>query len=137
VPVVSQFYIIVITLMFFTLNGHLAVVDVLVDSFRSLPISPAGLSTDNLWSLVGWGTHMYAGGVQIALPAIASILLINLTFAVVTRSAPQFNIFSIGFPVTIIMGFFIIMATLTTVIPHFERQLAAAFSLIRVITGGS
>lgn len=136
VPVVSQFYIILITLMFFTLNGHLAMIDVLADSFISMPIAPDGLSAKSMWSLVVWGAHMYAGGVQIALPAIASILLINLTFAVVTRSAPQFNIFSIGFPITIIMGFFIIMATLTTVLPHFERQLSGAFALIRDMIGG-
>ena len=135
VPVVSQFYIIVITLMFFTLNGHLAMIGVLVDSFQILPIAPKGISTNGIWSLLSWGAHMYAGGVQIALPAIASILLINLTFAVVTRSAPQFNIFSIGFPITIVVGFFIIMATLSTVIPHFERQLVAAFSLTRNMLG--
>jgi flagellar biosynthetic protein FliR len=63
-------------------------------------------------------------------------LLINFTFGVVTRSAPQFNIFSIGFPVTMIMGFFIIMMTLTTILPHISKQLAAAFQLIRVVVSG-
>ena len=136
VPVVSQFYIIVVTLMFFILNGHLLLIDVLAGSFQTLPIAPQGLSLDGIWSLVNWGADMYAGGVQIALPAIASILLINLTFAVVTRSAPQFNIFSIGFPVTMIMGFFIIMVTLPVVIPHFSRQLAKVFELVRLLVAG-
>lgn len=136
VPVVSQFYVIVVTLMFFILNGHLLLFEVLADSFRTLPIAPQGMNIDSFWTLVSWGKHMYAGGVQIALPAIASILLVNFTFAVVTRSAPQFNVFSIGFPITMVVGFFVIMATLTTVIPHFGRQLANAFSLIHVLIGG-
>jgi flagellar biosynthetic protein FliR len=136
VPVVSQFYIILLTLIFFALNGHLVLVEVLVDSFTSLPVATNGLTTDGMWSLVEWSAHMYSGAVQMALPAIGSILLINFTFGIVTRSAPQFNIFSIGFPVTMIMGFFIIMMTLTTILPHISKQLAAAFQLIRVVVSG-
>lgn len=136
VPVVSQFYIILLTLIFFALDGHLAMIKALTDSFVSLPVGTNGLSKDSVWTLVAWGSEMYIGAVQIALPAIASILLINFTFGVVSRSAPQFNIFSIGFPVTMIMGFFIIMATLTTLSPHISRLLGAAFGLINVMVLG-
>jgi flagellar biosynthetic protein FliR len=79
---------------------------------------------------------MYAGAVQIALPAIASLLLINLTFGVVTRAAPQFNIFSIGFPVTMVAGFFIMLSTLMAVLPQIKQQLASAFVLMRGVAGG-
>jgi len=60
-------------------------------------------------------------------------LLINLTFGVVTRSAPQFNIFSIGFPITIMMGFFVIMMTLSTVVSHINTYLESAFALMRAL----
>lgn len=136
VPVVGQFYIIVLTLVFFSLNGHLALIQLLSDSFFSLPIGTDSLTKEGLWKLVSWGSQMYVGAMQIALPAIASILLINFTFGVVTRSAPQFNIFSIGFPVTMIMGFFIIMATLTTILPHINRQLSNIFELIKLLVSG-
>jgi len=133
VPVVSQFYLIVITLLFFAMNGHLILVQSLHDSFISLPIGPKGISLDGIWSLIEWSSHMYVGAIKIALPAIASILLINFTFAVVTRSAPQFNIFSIGFPITMVMGFLIIMLTLFTVLPHFGQQIEGVFVLINRI----
>lgn len=136
VPVVSQFYIIVITLLFFTLDGHLALIRVVADSFISLPIGETGLSRDSLWSLITWSGNMYLAGVHIALPAVASLLLVNFTFAVVTRSAPQFNIFSIGFPITIIMGLFVIMLTVTTILPQFTRQLSAVFVLIKSLLSG-
>ena len=136
VPVVSQFYVIVLTLVFLALDGHLTFINVIANSFHTLPIGVNGLSSDGLWALVNWGGQMYAGAVQIALPAIASLLLINLTFGIVTRAAPQFNIFSIGFPVTMVAGFFIMMATLMAVLPQIKLQLANAFALMRGVAGG-
>lgn len=136
VPVISQFYVIILTLTFLALDGHLVFVDVVADSFRTMPIGVNGLTKDGLWTLVTWGGKMYAGAVQIALPAIASLLLINLTFGIVTRSAPQFNIFSIGFPVTMVTGFFIIMVTLPAIFPQIYRQLTAAFDLMRWLVNG-
>jgi len=136
VPVVGQFYVIVLTLLFLALDGHLVFIDILVDSFRTMPIGVDGLTRDGFWTLAMWGGTMYAGAVQIALPAIAALLLINLTFGVVTRSAPQFNIFSIGFPVTMLAGFFIMLATLTTLLPQVTRHLSAAFDLMRFLANG-
>lgn len=134
VPVVSQLYVILLTLIFLALNGHLIMIDVLANSFHTMPVGLNGLSGNGIWALVSWGSTMYAGAVQIALPAIASLLLFNLTFGVVTRSAPQFNIFSIGFPVTMVAGFFIMLATLPSTMPHIERKLVEIFELMRNLT---
>lgn len=130
VPVISQFYVILLTLIFLALNGHLIVVDVLASSFRTIPVGENTLATEGLWALVSWGSSMYAGAVKIALPAIASLLLFNLTFGVVTRSAPQFNIFSIGFPVTMVAGFFIMMTTLPSMMSQFEHYLQSTLELM-------
>lgn len=135
VPVVSQFYIIVLTLMFFSLDAHLVLLEILLSSFSLLPMGANLISVESFWSLIQWSSQMYAGAVRIALPAITSILLINLTFGVITRSAPQFNIFSIGFPVTILMGFFVIYMTLNTIAPHIQEQLDAAFGFLRYLIG--
>ena len=129
VPVISQFYIIVITLLFFTLNGHLAVFKLLIDSFQLLPIGTEGLQSNGYWLIIEWSRQMFLGGISIALPAIASVFMVNFTFGLVTRSAPQFNIFSIGFPITIVTGFLIIYITATTIYPHFKEQLSNALSV--------
>ncbi len=136
VPVVSQFYVIVLTLVFLALDGHLTFISVMAESFHTLPIGVNGLSNAGLWALVNWGGNMYAGAVQIALPAIASLLLINLAFGIVTRAAPQFNIFSIGFPVIMVAGFFIMLVTLTAILPQIKLQVANAFALMRGLAGG-
>jgi flagellar biosynthetic protein FliR len=137
VPVISQFYVILLTLVFLALDGHLVMIDVIADSFRTLPIGTEGLTSDNFWALAMWGGNMYAGAVQIALPAIAALLMINLTFGIVTRSAPQFNIFAIGFPITLVAGFFIMMVTLPAIMPQIKRQFAAVFELLRWLVGGA
>lgn len=136
VPVVGQFYVILLTLLFLALDGHMVFIDILVDSFRTMPVGMDGLTKDGFWTLAIWGGNMYSGAVQIALPAIAALMLINLTFGVVTRSAPQFNIFAIGFPVTMLAGFFIMLATLSAILPQVTKQLAAAFDLMRLLAHG-
>ena len=136
VPVISQFYVIMLTLLFFTLDGHLVFIDVLAESFKTLPVGMNGLSRDGFWQLAVWGGNMYAGAVQIALPAIASLLLINLTFGIVTRAAPQFNIFSLGFPVAIMAGFLIMMLTLDVMSAQIGNQLMAVFEFMRWLVGG-
>lgn len=134
VPVVSQLYVVLLTLLFLALNGHLLMIEVLANSFQTMPIGLNALSSEGIWALVSWGSTLYAGAVQIALPAIASLLLFNLTFGIVTRSAPQFNIFAIGFPVTMVAGFFIMLTTLPSMMPHIERKLGLIFELMRDLT---
>lgn len=136
VPVISQFYVIMLTLVFFALNGHLVVIEVLAESFKTLPVGVNGLTRDGFWQIVLWGGNMYAGGVKIALPAIASLLLVNLTFGIVTRAAPQFNVFSLGFPVAIMGGFVIMMLTLDSMSLQIKDQLSAVFTFLRWLVGG-
>jgi flagellar biosynthetic protein FliR len=118
VPVISQFYIIFVTLIFLSLNGHLILIQVLSESFVSLPILPSGLPIASLQGIVAQASWMYAAGVIIALPAIGSLLMVNLSFGILARAAPQISPFSIGFPMTIILGFAIIYVTLPNVASH-------------------
>jgi len=137
VPVIAQYYLTLSTLIFLALNGHLLLIQVLVDSFQSLPVSPGGLSRDGLWALVNWGGRMFAGAVMIALTAMASLLVINIAFGVMSRAAPQLNIFGVGFPVMMGAGFMIIMLSLPGLIPHVTELLQDAFILISQLVSGS
>ncbi|TPW16727.1 MAG: flagellar biosynthetic protein FliR, partial [Halothiobacillaceae bacterium] len=105
VPVVSMFYSIMGTLLFLTLDGHIVAIEVLAESFRTLPIGTQGISMDGVWSLILWGSWIFAGAVLISLPAITAILAINIAFGVMTRAAPQLNIFAVGFPIIMMVGF--------------------------------
>ncbi len=135
--VVSQFYLIVVMLTYLSLGGHLVMFEVLVDSFKTMPISEHGMGPESFWQLVTWGNQIFSGAVGMALPAIASLLMVNLAFGIMTRSAPQMNIFAIGFPLTLLMGFVLILITLPNVIPFSTSLFNEAYHLLRDLTAGA
>ncbi len=133
VPVLSQFYTIMVTLIFFSLNAHLVLIELILDSFAKVPIGTTSLSLDNLWRVVTWITYVFVSAVLLALPAIASIKMVNITLGVVTRAAPQFNIFSIGFPISIILGYLIVGITLPVLLSYVVVLTNDAFLFISQI----
>ncbi len=130
VPVVSQALLIMVTLIFLALNGHLLIIEVIADSFHQLPVGLLVPSVDGLWQLVSWGSTMFAGGMLIALPAVAALLLVNIAFGVTARAAPQLNIFAVGFPVMLMVGLVFMILILPTITGHLSQLLTQAFSLI-------
>ncbi|VAW52167.1 Flagellar biosynthesis protein FliR [hydrothermal vent metagenome] len=131
VPVVSQAFLIMVTLVFLALNGHLVLIDMLAKSFENIPVGMMVPSRDGLWQLVNWGSDMFTGGMLVALPAVAALLLVNLAFGVTTRAAPQLNIFAVGFPVMIMVGLSFIILTLPTITSHLSRLMMQATELIQ------
>jgi flagellar biosynthetic protein FliR len=119
VPTVSHFYVIFTTLLFLALGGHFAVLRLISNSFELIPIG-AHLSIDSIWHLLTWAAIVFKGALAIALPALAAMLAVNMVMGVITRSAPQMNLFSIGFPITMTVGFIAIHFTLPTVRHEFE-----------------
>jgi flagellar biosynthetic protein FliR len=130
VPVVAQLYAITSTLTFLSLDGHLLLIKMLLDSFTSLPIGLDGITKANIWTIISWSSRLFAGGLLLAMPVIASLLLVNIGFGVATRAAPQLNIFSVGFPVTLILGMLLIWLTLPDVLDQFSGILTDAYDLI-------
>jgi flagellar biosynthetic protein FliR len=136
VPVISQLYLIFVTLTFVTIDGHLILIKVLSESFTTLPIAAGGLSATDFRALAAQASWMYAAGVIIALPAIGSLMMVNLAFGILSRAAPQISPFSIGFPMTIIMGFVIIMVTLPLVGDHMLDMTDHVLQMARVMVQG-
>ena len=129
-PVLGQFYSIIVTLTFLALNGHLAMLEVLVDGFRSLPVGIDGLGTDGLWQVTLWGGQIFRGALLVSLPGVTALLVVNLAFGVVSRAAPSLNLFAIGFPVTLVCGLVIVMYGLPSVQQSFIGLMREAFMLM-------
>ena len=136
-PVVGQFYMILATLMFVALNGHLTVIETLVDGFRTLPVGVDGLGNNGLWQVTRWGEVIFRGALIVALPGLTALLIVNLAFGVVSRAAPSLNLFAIGFPVTLICGLLIVMAGLPSVQTSFTGMMREAFGLLGTLQGGA
>lgn len=133
VTVLSQFHLMLVTMLFVTMNGHLAMIEVFAESFRLLPVGAGFLSSNALWSLASWGAWMFSSALLMALPAVASLLIINFSMGVVTRAAPQLNIFAIGFPFMLIVGLCIIWATMGGYIPLFDRYTREALDMMSIL----
>jgi flagellar biosynthetic protein FliR len=129
VPAVSQLYAIVTTLAFLVMDGHMVVIQMLVDSFGTIPIAGEGFSGDEFWTLLAWSGRLFAGGLLLALPAVTALLFVNLALGVATRAAPQLNIFSVGFPVTLLLGLWLLWLTLPHLLDRFSGLLGEGYEL--------
>jgi flagellar biosynthetic protein FliR len=108
VPVVSQFFVIMGMLVFLALGGHLATVRLIADSFEILPIGRP-LGDNGLWAVATYGTEMFAGALRIALPAATALLVANIAFGVMSRAAPSLNLFAVGLPAGLLVGFLLLL----------------------------
>jgi len=112
VPTVSQFYLIFATIAFLAVDGHLRLLALVVESFTALPIAADGITQNALWSLTLWGARLFADGLLMGLPVVAALLLVSIGMGMVSRAAPQLNIFAVGFPVTLGVGFVLMWVSL-------------------------
>lgn len=127
VPVVSQFYTVLATLIFLILNGHLILIETLAGSFQAIPVGLASITEAGLWTLLAWSSWIFKGALIISLPALAALLLVNAAFGVMMRAAPQLNIFVIGFPISLMLGFVFMLLSLPLFAPQFSSLLEGAF----------
>ncbi|MEH6625202.1 MAG: flagellar biosynthetic protein FliR [Motiliproteus sp.] len=130
VVVLSQFYLMLTMLVFLSMDGHLVLIDVIVDSFRVIPISGGGISSFSLWRIVAAGSWLFAAGLLMALPAVFAVLIVNFAFGIMTKAAPQLNIFAIGFPFTMLFGIFIVWVSLSGFLGQYQRIAEEAMDMI-------
>jgi len=126
-PILGQFMGLLATLTFLSINGHLLVIAALAQSFQTLPIAATPLGASLFEVLARHGAIVFVAGLQLALPLIVTMLVVNLALGVLTRAAPQLNVFAVGFPLTLALGFAALMFTLPYFGPLFERTLDQAF----------
>lgn len=122
VPAVGQFFLILSSLLFWVMDGHLAYLQLIVASFDTIPIVSNGVDSSKFKELVEWAGWMFATALSLSLAPLTAMLLINFSFGVMTRAAPQLNIFSIGFPVTMCAGLLIMWLTMGNFFTHFQAQ---------------
>lgn len=134
-PVLGQLYSILVTLTYLALNGHLLLIELLVEGFKTFPVGAAGLGTDGAWAVAAWGSHLFEGSLMVALPGMTALLVVNLAFGVMSRAAPSLNLFAVGFPVTLVFGLVIVYFGLPAVQQSFLGSLDAAFDLIKTLLG--
>jgi flagellar biosynthesis protein FliR len=135
VPVISQFLVILSTMIFLGFGGHVIMISMIMDSFTALPIGQSVLNQASFAKVVAWSSMMFLGAVLIALPVMVSLLFINIGLGIITRAAPSLNIFSVGFPASIAAGFLILIISLESIIGRMRWLWTQAFLHARDLVG--
>ncbi|VTU33412.1 flagellar biosynthetic protein FliR [Variovorax sp. PBL-E5] len=102
--VVAQLLNMLAMLIFIAVDGHLLLVSALADSFQTLPIADAPLAAQGWMFLVLGASRIFSTGVMLSLPLVTALLTLNLAMGILNRASPQFSIFAVGFPLTLLAG---------------------------------
>lgn len=135
VPTISQFLLILSSLIFVGFGGHAIMLSIIADSFNALPIGMHVLTPQVLGEVLRWSSMIFLGGLLLALPVMVILLFINIGLGVVTRASPSLNIFSLGFPAMIFAGFFVFILSLDSIGGRIEWIWMKAFEVARQVTG--
>jgi flagellar biosynthesis protein FliR len=131
----GQLFTLLVTLTFLALNGLSTLIETLVASFTSLPLTAAGLGAAGLHTVVAAGSQIFRGALAIALPGITALLVVHVAFGVVSRAAPALNLFAVGLPVSLLCGLAIVLAALLAVQSTFIAALERSFQLLATLSG--
>lgn len=127
----ARFFGTLVAFLFVVTNGHLMLIQALAASFHAFPVGQEPFAFLRAAQPQVWGAEIFRIGLWVALPVLALLLFVNLVLGVISRVAPQLNVFSIGFPITVSVGLLGLVVTL----PLMQVPLATA--LERVLSGFS
>lgn len=137
VPLLGRLYLIIATLLMLAVNAHLQLIEVLAASFGLVPIGSGGLAIGDARQVADFGAIMFVGALKLALPSVVALLIVNVAFGVISRAAPTLNLFAVGFPITLLMGFLIMLLDVGSHDSIWAVQLTETFAAInRVLAGG-
>lgn len=116
---VGRFFGHMATLFFIAINGHLLLLMAVIDSFNYFPVSPSFLEAIGKMHVYQLGSAIFSSALWIALPMIALLMFVNLTLGVISRIAPQMNVYAVGFAVTLTVG----LLGMTAMLPLLEQPI--------------
>jgi flagellar biosynthesis protein FliR len=117
---VNQFLVLLSMLIFLSLDGHLLIVTAVANSFVTMPIAIGGSGINPL-KIAMWGGSIFSSGLMLALPAVTALLITNMALGILTKTAPQLNLFGIGFPITLSIGFVVLALSLPGMLKPIEN----------------
>ena len=135
-PVLSQWFFLAFGMVFFALDGHLALVHLLLDSYHALPIGAPIADVHGFLATVPafFGTALRAG-LLLALPVMMALLAVNLAFGVLARAASQLNPMALGLPVSLLVGLVLLMLLARELLGPVQAVFEQAFLAARAVTG--
>jgi flagellar biosynthetic protein FliR len=133
VPVLSSFLVVLSTLIFLSVGGHLIMIKLILQSFEVLPIGGAIMVKETVANVIEWTAMAFLGAVLVALPIMLTMMLINLCIGIVTRAAPALNIFAVGFPAMVLAGMVLVVVYMVNIGHRIEWIWLEAFDTAQSI----
>jgi flagellar biosynthetic protein FliR len=130
VPVISQFLVVLSTLIFLVADGHLILIQILMQSFIIFPVGEMFSLSIIYEVFIEWTPLLFMGGLLLALPLMIALLLVNAGLGMVTRSAPALNVISVGFPAVMFAGFLILILALPGIILRIDSIWSDGFATL-------
>jgi len=118
------------------LDAHLALIDIVAKSYALIPIGAGGIDAGAARFLVDFARVLFVGAMQLALPSVVAILMVNISFGVISRAAPTLNLFAVGFPISMTMGFVVLIFAVRGNGPIWTMQFNKALVAIGQLLGG-
>ena len=136
IPLLGRLYVIVATLLLLAMDAHLALIDIVAQSYALIPIGSGGIDAGAARYLVDFAQVLFTGAMQLALPSVVAILMVNIAFGVISRAAPTLNLFAVGFPISMLMGFVVLTFAVRGNAPIWTSQFEQALTAIGQLLGG-
>lgn len=131
-PLLAQLMGLFALLVFLAIDGHLMMLALLAESFTLLPPG-AATAVRGIESLLAWGGTVFSLGLLLALPLVTALLVANIALGVLTKVAPQLNLFAVGFPITLLAGFAVLALTLPYCAPALERVFETGYGAVSAV----
>ena len=135
-PVISQILTLFLLVIFFSLNGHMLVIGMMVESYQRVPIGTPIIYGVLIQSGIDAAGLMFSFAASIMLPVAAVLFMINLAIGIITKSAPQLNLFSFGFPITLLSVFVLLIYSVTPFAWSFSDLTREVMAIIDTLIKG-
>lgn len=135
VPTLASFLLMISSLIFLALGGHVLLLELLIQSFEYLPVGKGLLSLNAFGAFVSWTSMMFLGAVLLALPIMVILLAVNIGLGVVVRAAPTLNIFAVGFPAMILVGLVVLYLLMGAMSARMVWLWTQGFDQLRAMLG--
>ncbi|MBQ7156073.1 MAG: flagellar biosynthetic protein FliR [Synergistaceae bacterium] len=122
--------------LYFRWNGHLLMVQAVIESLKLVPPGQISLFPSGNMELGVWLQSLFMLGIRIVVPFYCALVLSDIGLGFLARTVPQMNIFVVGLPVKVMLGFLVLSVVLPLsmdlVYRQFEHWIEFALSVIRV-----
>lgn len=127
-PLIGSYLSLLASLVFLALDGHLLVIAAIVKSFELVPVG-TNLNVVNTNNIAMAGSIMFMLALQIAIPILAALVISNVILGILARAAPQLNVMSIGFSITITAGIWVLWISMPYMLGRFDSMISRLLSV--------